>query len=237
MPLPAPPSVATGAYGSSNPGSGNKHFKKTTHGLPGDSAPDGSAPATGEHVSGWFKQLKAGAIEYFVPAQMTWNQQSTVSVVIHGYAAPKTTELPQATGTGTLKVSDRMKVQLLCPENPDEFLIEKEPGTEDTKFVPMDSTTTWHWQVTPKYPRKGQKMTIQAWVLYPGDEEKVAEELPVYTAMLDVDASLVSNVKRGFWNDPANWVKYMLPGGAGFLFLGGIVTWVMKRFNKTKSPQ
>jgi hypothetical protein len=229
--------VVAGEGGSGGgSGSGSKHYKKAAHPPQGDQAVGGSEPVTGEHVSGWFKQLKEGAIEYFVPPKMTWNQQSTVSVVIHGYAAAKTTQLPEPTGTGTLKVSDRMKVQLLCPENPDEFLIEKEPGTDDVKFVPMDSTTTWRWQVTPKYPRKAQKLTIQAWVLYPGDEEKIAEELPVYTAMLDVDASLVSNAQRGFWNDPANWVKYMLPGGAGFIFLAGIVAWVVKRFKGDKSP-
>ncbi len=203
----------------------------------GDAPPAaGTGPADAEHVSGWFKQLKEGAIEYNVPKKMTWQQQSTVTVVIHGFAAPKSTSLPEPTGTGTLKVSDRMKVQLLAPDNPDEFTIEKEPGTEDTKFVPMDSTTTWRWQVTPKYPRKGQKMTIQAWVLYPGEEEKVAQELPVYTASLDVDASVISNAERGFWSDPGNWVKYMLPGGAGFVFLAGIVMWIRKRFSGGKGP-
>ncbi len=201
----------------------------------GDAAPAaGPGPADAEHVSGWFKQLKEGAIEYNIPKKMTWQQQSTVTVVIHGFAAPKTTSLPEPTGTGTLKVSDRMKVQLLAPDNPDEFTIEKEPGTEDIKFVPMDSTTTWRWQVTPKYPRKGQKMTIQAWVLYPGEEEKVAEELPVYTASLDVDASVISNAERGFWSDPGNWVKYMLPGGAGFVFLAGIVMWIRKKLSGGK---
>lgn len=166
---------------------------------------------------------------------MIWKQASTVTVVIHGYAAPKTTALSQPTGTGALKVSDRMKVQLLCPENPDEFVIDKEPGTEDVKFVPMDSTTTWRWQVTPKYPNKAQKLTVQAWVLYPEQEEKYAQELPVYTATLDVDASLIDSAERGFWNDPGNWIKYMLPGGAGFIFLAGIVSWAVKRFKKQKS--
>lgn len=192
-----------------------------------------AAPA--QRISTWFKQLQQGAIEYQVPQKMVWKQASTVTVVIHGYAAPQTRQLSQPTGTGALKVSDRMKVQLLCPENPDEFTIEKEAGTEDIKFVPMDSITTWRWQVTPKYPKKAQRLTVQAWVLYPGQEEKYAQELPVYTATLDVDASLIGSAKRGFWNDPGNWIKYMLPGGAGFIFLAGMVSWLVKHFKKSRT--
>jgi hypothetical protein len=166
---------------------------------------------------------------------MVWNVGTTVSVTIHGYQAPPTSALPDATGSGTLKVSDRMKVRLLCLENPDEFAIVDEDGAGDTRFVPTGGTTTWRWLVTPKYPAKGQKLTIQAWTLYPGQDDKYAEELPVYIATLDVDASLVKNAERGFWSDPGNWVKYMLPGGAGFIFLAGIVAWLMKRFSKKPS--
>lgn len=189
-------------------------------------------PTQDDHINSWFNQLKQGAIEYKVPPKMVWNVGSTVSVTIHGYQSPPTPALPGATGSGTLKVSDRMKVRLLCLENPDEFAIVDEDGAGDTRFVPTGGTTTWRWLVTPKFPAKGQKLTIQAWTLYPGQDDKYAEELPVYIATLDVDASLVKNAERGFWSDPGNWVKYMLPGGAGFIFLAGIVAWFMKRFSK-----
>jgi hypothetical protein len=189
-------------------------------------------PNYGQRVGDWYKQLKQGSIEYNVPSKMVWKVASTVTVVIHGYQAPKTSSLSEATGSGTLKVSDRMRVKLLCPDHPDEFTITNEDSNDDVRYVPADSTTTWRWQVTPNYPAKGQKLVVQAWVLYPGQEDKYAQELPVYTATLDVDASLVANAERGFWSDPGNWVKYMLPGGAGFLFLVGLIAWMKKKFEK-----
>ena len=189
----------------------------------------------GERVGNWYKQLKQGSIEYNVPRKMVWKVASTVTVVIHGYQAPKTNSIPEATGSGTLKVSDRMKVKLLCPDHPDEFTITNEDSNDDVRYVPADSTTTWRWRVTPNYPAKGQKLVVQAWVLYPDQEEKYAQELPVYTATLDVDASLVTNAARGFWSEPGNWVKYMLPGGAGFLFLAGLIAWAKKKFEKPQA--
>lgn len=196
---------------------------------PAATAPE---PSYGQRVGDWYKQLKQGSIEYNVPQKMVWKVASTVTVVIHGYQAPKTSALPEATGSGTLKVSDRMKVKLLSPDHPDEFTITNEDSSDDIRYVPADSTTTWRWQVTPNYPAKGQKLVVQAWVLYPDQEDKYAQELPVYTATLDVDASLVTNAARGFWSDPGNWVKYMLPGGAGFLFLAGLIAWAKRKFEK-----
>ena len=197
--------------------------------------PTTAPPSYGQRVGDWYKQLKQGSIEYNVPPKMVWKVASTVTVVIHGYQAPKTSSLPEATGSGTLKVSDRMKVKLLCPDHPDEFTITNEDSNDDVRYVPADSTTTWRWQVTPNYPAKGQKLVVQAWVLYPEQEEKYAQELPVYTATLDVDASLVTNAARGFWSDPGNWVKYMLPGGAGFIFLAGLIAWTKKKFEKPQT--
>lgn len=209
---------------------------------PDKSGGEDSATATaiekstyGQRVGDWYKQLKQGSIEYNIPQKMVWKVASTVTVVIHGYQAQKTSALPQATGSGALKVSDRMRVKLLSPDHPDEFTITNEDSSDDVRYVPADSTTTWRWQVTPNYPAKGQKLVVQAWVLYPEQEEKYTQELPVYTATLDVDASLVTNAARGFWTDPGNWIKYMLPGGAGFLFLAGLIAWMKKKFEKPQT--
>jgi hypothetical protein len=165
---------------------------------------------------------------------MVWNQASTVTVVIHGYQAPQGAALPEVTGGGSLKVSDRMQVELFSTNDPDEFTISREAGTEDIQFVPIGATTTWNWQVTPKYPRKKQTLTIEAWVLYPGASNEYLQQMPAYTGSVDVDASVVTNVETSFWNDPSFWIKYMLPGGAGFLFLASIVTWWRKRRQKQK---
>jgi hypothetical protein len=241
VPPPPPPPPAPVEAEKNGPGataappnahqSDDTHSENTAADAPGAAAPP-PEPSYGQRVGDWYKQLKQGSIEYNVPSKMVWKVASTVTVVIHGYQAPKTSALPEATGSGSLKVSDRMKVKLLCPDHPDEFTIINEDSADDVRYVPADSTTTWRWRVTPNYPAKGQKLVVQAWVLYPDQEEKYAQELPVYTATLDVDASLVTNAARGFWSDPGNWVKYMLPGGAGFLFLAGLFAWAKKKFEK-----
>jgi len=82
-----------------------------------ESSPAASTPVTttaaepsyGQRVGDWYKQLKQGSIEYNIPQKMVWKVASTVTVVIHGYQAPKTNALSQATGSGTLKVSDRIR--------------------------------------------------------------------------------------------------------------------------------
>ena len=45
-------------------------------------------------------------------------------------------------------------------------------------------------------------------------------ELPVYKAAVDIHVpGLFECVKRLFEGDPVYWLKYGLPGGAGFVFV------------------
>lgn len=112
-----------------------------------------SGSAVGEYQQGtaveqWKKGLKTGKIEYQVPTRMLMQQASTVTVVIHGYEDVGTTSLPGATGTGSLKQSERMKVELLAPDHPDDFTIVAQGG-DAVRFVPIDGAATWMWSVTP----------------------------------------------------------------------------------------
>jgi hypothetical protein len=190
--------------------------------------PSPVSPASEE--TKWFEQLDKGAIQYKVPATMYWKDSSTVTVVIQGPRAGASSELAGATGSGTTKVSDRMKVAISCPDNPDEFTISPEPGTTEIQYVPADGSATWNWSVTPAYTGKSQTMVITAWVLYPGYDDKYLRQLPVYTAKIDVHVpGLGECLKKLIEGDSDYWVHYGLPGGGGFVFVSGIVLGLLKR--------
>jgi hypothetical protein len=183
----------------------------------------------------WYAKLKSCKLKQFVPPTMLWKVPATVTVVVGGEKADTSSALPNATGTSTIKVARQMRVIAFCPDNPVEFIISPEPGTTEVQYVPEDGTTTWNWSVTPRYTGRSQKIAIRAWVLYPGSQN-AQRELPVYTAVVDVHVpSFGECVKRLVEGDPDYWLKYGLPGGAGFVFLSGAVAaaWRWLRRKKT----
>ena len=106
------------------------------------------------------------------------------------------------------------------------------------QLVPIDGTATWQWKVTPKEHAKDQKLTIRALLVYPNDPNKAAVEITSYTAEVSVQVgSLWEWVKYLFWNDPAGLLKYLLPGGAGFAFVAGLVAWWWKRRHPEKKDK
>jgi len=181
-------------------------------------------------VSLWYGKLPLGNVQYNAPDVMYWKHAATVSVVIRGPKSELADQLVEATGGGALKVSDRMKVVVSCPDNPDEFNIVEEGDAGEIQFVPLNGSTTWHWMVTPKYTGRKQKLRIQAWVLYPGKDDKILRELPVYSAAVDVKVpGIGESLKRLLEGDPDYWIKYGLPGGGGFIFAAGIFAFFLKR--------
>jgi hypothetical protein len=191
-----------------------------------------SAYQQGTAVEQWKTGLKTGKIEYQVPTRMLMQQASTVTVVIHGYKDVGTTSLPGATGTGSLKQSERMKVELLAPDHPDAFTIALQGG-EVVQFVPIDGATTWMWSVTPNSPGEKQRLLVRASVIYPGGDDKTQEQLPDYSAVVEVDVpSTWSLIVENYHKDPLKWFSYVIPGGAGFTFLVGIVVWWSKKKKK-----
>jgi hypothetical protein len=210
----------------------------------GTASPDGKPAAdagTNEYAEGlaiqkWEKELKTGKIEYNLPTKMSLPDATTVSVVLHGYedvGGP----VPAGAQSAALKVSQRMRVVLSAEENPNEFKIEPD-GTEDVQLVPIDGTARWQWKVTPKEPAKDQKLTIRALLVYPNDPNKAAVEITSYTAEVSVQVGSVWEwTKYLFWNDPVGLVKYLLPGGAGFAFVAGLVVWWWKRRHPEKKDK
>lgn len=184
----------------------------------------------------WFNQLSKGLLKDYVPAIMQWKVPSTVTVVVTGEGADASAALANATGTATIKVARQMRVMVSCPDAPDEFVIAAEPGTKETQFVPEQGVTTWNYSVTPRYTGKQQKIAIRAWVLYPGAKEE-QHELPVYTATVNVQVPTPGEcLKRLLEGDPDYWLKYGLPGGAGFAFLSGALTSIWKWKRKGRAP-
>ena len=182
----------------------------------------------------WYAKLKSGKLKQFVPPIMQWKVPATVTVVVGGEKADTSSALPNANGSATIKVARQMRVIVFCPDNPDEFVIAPEPGTTEVQYVPEDGATTWNWSVTPRYTGRSQKIAIRAWVLYPGSQN-AQHELPVYTAVVDVHVpSFGECVKRLVEGDPDYWLKYGLPGGAGFVFMSGAVAAIWKWLRKKK---
>ena len=187
-------------------------------------------------IQKWEKQLKTGKIEYSLPTKMSLPDATTVSVVVHGYE-DVSGPVPAGAQSAALKVSQRMRVVLSAEENPNEFKIEPDQ-TEDVQLVPIDGTARWQWKVTPKAPATDQKLTIRALLVYPNDPNKAAVEITSYTAEVSVQVgSLWEWAKYLFWNDPVGLLKYLLPGGAGFAFVAGLVVWWWKRRHPEKEDE
>jgi hypothetical protein len=179
----------------------------------------------------WVNQLKQGKIEYKVPQKMFLLQAATVTVVIHGYQDVNTTTLTQPTGSASLKQSPRMKVEVLPEDDPDAFTIAIENG-DAVKDVLSNGATTWIWKVTPNKSGAKQRLKILASLMYP-NADKGEIQLQDYHTTVEVDvASLWSTVVDDYQHDPMKFFSYMIPGGAGFTFITGLVVWWWKRRHK-----
>jgi hypothetical protein len=202
-------------------------------------APQPDEYALGETVQAWKNSLKTGAVEYRVPMAMVAGQASTVTVVLHGFQDTKTTTMPDATGTGTLKVSTRMKAELLAPLNPGEFTIAPLSG-DPIQFIPNDGFATWIWNVTPSNKAANQQLQIRVSLVYDSPSGQIQQIIEERTYSVSVNVQKLSTtVAQSFWKDPVAWFKYMLPGGAGWAaiaafisFIGGLGWWTGKKRKK-----
>lgn len=216
-----------------------RHQRAAGAGAKAAAAPD--EYAQGEQLQAWKNSLKTGAAEYRVPTTMVAGQASTVTVVIHGFQDAQTRTMPDATGTGTLKVSSRMKAELLAPLNPGEFAIAPQSG-DLIQFIPNDGFATWIWNVTPTNKARDQQLQIRLSLVYNGPAGQLQQiiEEKTYTVSVNVE-KLSQTVGESFRKDPIAWFKYMLPGGAGWgalaafvSFLGGLGWWSKNKRKKSR---
>jgi hypothetical protein len=201
----------------------------------GETAP--AQPATPDvynsstEIETWVNQLKQGKIEYKVPQRMLLLQTVTVTAVIHGYQDVNTGTLTQPTGSAPLKQSPRMKVELLAEDDPDAFTIALQNG-DAVKNVLSNQATTWIWKVTPNKSGAKQRLKIIASLMYP-NADKAEIQLQDYHTTVEVDvASIWSTIVDNYQHDPLKFFSYMIPGGAGFTFIAGLIVWWWKRSHK-----
>lgn len=234
-PPPPPPVILVPVQDSIGVESGLISLPKKTKSPAEEAGQAGDGYQQGKAFELWKNGLRTGKIEYQVPARMLMQHASTVTVVIHGYGDTGTVSLPGATGSGSLKQSERMKVEVLAPDHPDNFTIVPQGG-ESVRFVPIDGATTWMWSVTPSAPGEKQRLLVRASVIYPGTDDRTNQQLPDYSAVVEVDVpSTWALIVENYRKDPLKWFSYVIPGGAGFTFLVGIIVWWGKKKKKEQS--
>jgi hypothetical protein len=82
----------------------------------------------------------------------------------------------------------------------------------------------------PKQPAENQTLTIRALLVYPDKGEQTEQEITSYTARVTVSVpGFWVSLEEAFWDDPAAAMKYVLPGGAGFTAIAGLVVWLWRR--------
>jgi hypothetical protein len=203
-----------------------------------------SSPAqSGEYDQGyaletWKNGLKEGKIEYVVPPSMKAQVPAPVTVKIHGFKDAGGQPLLGATGSSTLKVSSYMKVELLAPLNPGEFIITPQ-GNESIQFVPIDGSATWNWVVTPDHEAKNQKLEIRVSLVYKRPDTTLQDTLDDQNYTVNVEVQKISTTLwQSFQKDPIGFIKYMAPGGAGWGALAALIaslggfTWWKKKGKK-----
>jgi len=185
-----------------------------------------------QQIDTWYQHLGLGTIQYGVPSTLYWREAATVTVEIAGPKGPAN-DLQNSAGSAPLKVSDFMKVELTCPDDPDEFTIA--PTTKPVQFIAFNGSNRWTWTVTPRYTTsKPENLVITAWVLYQPDETVSRPILSYRTAVRIHVPTVGEAVKKLIEGDPEYWLRYGLPGGSGFIFIAGCLAWLRQRSKKKK---
>jgi hypothetical protein len=95
------------------------------------------------------QQASNGAIRYNVPPNMTVGQPMTVQVEVSGSNASQSPGNFPATGSGNLKVTPLMEVDLSAPNSPGMFQIVPDSVQTGQQMVPDNGKADWVWTVTP----------------------------------------------------------------------------------------
>jgi hypothetical protein len=170
------------------------------------------------------QQASNGAIRYNVPATMTVGQPVTVQVEVSGANAPQATNTLQATGSGNLKVTPLMEVDLSAPSSPGMFMIVPDPVQTGQQMVPDDGKTDWVWTVTPL--QGGQQpgsLQIDAYMVLNAklpDGQAVTRQSTSYTVQVPIKTQSALQAVLSFLGK--NWstlLGFILPSGAGLTFI------------------
>lgn len=212
-----------------------------------DASPATASPGDDDAqvLHAWYGKLPQGWVRYTVPSPMVMERQYSASAYIPavGSALAASAADPGKTKTAdkSIKVAAYMRVALAAPDDPDGFTIT--PPAQACKFISQDGDTRWDFTVTPHHAGMNKQLTFTTSVLY-GNGADACDPNNVKTIAVTTDTEAVQvNLLPGtrgmehaaaesVVKDPGKWVgylKYILPGGAIFTFIAGIVRWWQKR--------
>jgi hypothetical protein len=180
------------------------------------------------------QQASNGAIRYNVPPAMTVGQPVTVQVEVSGANASQSPGNFQATGSGNLKVTPLMEVDLSAPSSPGMFQIVPDPVQSGQQMVPDNGKTDWVWTVTPlEGGQQPGRLQIDAYMVLNAklpDGQAVTRQITSYTVQVPIKTqSALQGVLSFLGKNWSTLLGFILPSGAGVMFL----LWFLAR-NKPK---
>jgi len=182
------------------------------------------------------KRSGNGAIQYNVPPSMTLGQPVTVQVEVYGAnAQPQSTKDFQATGSGNLKVTPLMQLDLSAPNSPGVFKFDPDPVQSGQQMVPDDGKVDWVWTVTPLQARQQpESLQIDAYMVLNEklpDGQAVTRQVKSYTVQVPVQSqSVLQRVSTFIASNWTTLLSYLVPSGGLF----GLIAWLRSR-KKAKS--
>jgi hypothetical protein len=226
--LPAPPAPVQQQPVQSQP--------NQSHPAGGNAHPDAStayANLTDAQIQQEFDQIvqqaSNGAIRYTVPPVMTVGQPVTVEVEVSGANASQAPSDLQATGSGNLKVTPLMEVDLNAPSSPGMFTIVPDSVQTGQQMVPDDGKTDWLWTVTPlQGGQQPASLQIDAYMVLNAklpDGQAVTRQITSYTVQVPIKTQSGLQAVLSFLG--RNWstlLGFILPSGAGLTFILWFVT-------------
>jgi hypothetical protein len=181
------------------------------------------------------KRAGNGAIQYNVPPSMTVGQPVTVQVEVYGAnAQPQSAQDFQPTGSGNLKVTPLMQLDLSAPNSPGVFKFDPDPVQSGQQMVPDDGKVDWVWTVTPLQARQlPESLQIDAYMVLNEklpDGQAVTRQIKSYTVQVPVQSqSVMQHVSSFIANNWTTLLSYIVPSGGLF----GLIAWLRSR-KKTK---
>jgi hypothetical protein len=170
------------------------------------------------------QQASNGAIRYNVPPAMTVGQPVTVQVEVSGANASQSPGNFQATGSGNLKVTPLMEVDLSAPSSPGMFQIVPDPVQSGQQMVPDNGKTDWVWTVTPlEGGQQPGSLQIDAYMVLNAklpDGQAVTRQITSYTVQVPIKTqSALQGVLSFLGKNWSTLLGFILPSGAGVMFL------------------
>jgi hypothetical protein len=170
------------------------------------------------------QQASNGAIRYNVPPNMTVGQPMTVQVEVSGSNASQSPGNFPATGSGNLKVTPLMEVDLSAPNSPGMFQIVPDSVQTGQQMVPDNGKADWVWTVTPlEGGQQPASLQIDAYMVLNAklpDGRAVTRQITSYTVQVPIKTQSALQAVLSFLGK--NWstlLGFLVPSGAGLTFI------------------